>query len=218
MGPRPKTRWNWVPQNGHYKGNMIIKQWVLDFSIPWYSHLKQTYVFFLNGLTMKNRNWTTQQWILGPSSAKSWGPQLESLGLRLLQLDTARSLDEIVDQLTTEVDPSCMLLIIGNHWGLSSFWWQMASLFWRVPLILHQPGFLSPGLTLGHEPLITYFGIGPLLQTIENWSSTWYPSFLSHLRFLSDGSSDSHCSPWHSNACPMVILKQVGNVPWCSHI
>lgn len=104
----------------------------------------------------------------GAQFGQELGTTLESLGLRLLQLDTARSLDEIVDQLTTEVDPPCMLLIIGNHWGLSSFWWQMASLFWRVPLILHQPGFLSPGLTLGHEPLITYFGIGPLLQTIEN--------------------------------------------------
>jgi len=30
----------------------------------------------------------------------------------LLQLDTARSLDEIVDQLTTEVDPSACLIAI----------------------------------------------------------------------------------------------------------
>ena len=54
----------------------------------------------------------------GAQFGQELGTTLESLGLRLLQLDTPRSLDEIVDQLTTEVDPSCMLLIIGNHWGL----------------------------------------------------------------------------------------------------
>ena len=100
----------------------------------------------------------------------------------------------------------------------------MASLFWRVPLILHQPGFLSPGLTLGHEPLITYFGIGPLLQTIDiHCLVILGSSLMAHpiCIVLADIPMPAQWSYWNSLAMfhDVPMCKQhIQCLTWCSNV